>query len=85
MTLEILWQYRTCSAPDEYHHHAIAGAIRKRPSDWKRPPERLNHTWLGDIEPDLRPLNISPSHGYAQEEYATKRECVYVYLCLSAH
>ena len=27
------------SAPDEDHHRAVVAAIRKPPSDWKRPPE----------------------------------------------
>jgi len=49
------------SAPDEDHHHAVAAAIRKPPSDWKRPPGRPNHTWLRAIEQDLKPLNIGPS------------------------
>jgi len=46
---------------DEDHHHAVAAVIRKPPSDWKRPPGRPNHTWLGATESDLRPLNIGPS------------------------
>jgi len=46
------------SAPDEDHHRAVAAAICKPPSDWKRPPGRSNHTWLRVIELELRPLNI---------------------------
>jgi len=41
---------------------AVAAAICKPPSDWKRPPGRPNHTWLRAIELDLRPLNIGPSY-----------------------
>ena len=48
----------------EDHRHAIAGAIRKHPSDWKRPPGRPNHTWLRAIESDLRPLNAGPSYAW---------------------
>jgi len=72
------------SAHDEDHHHAVAAVIRKPPSDWKRPPGRPNHTWLRGTESDLRPLNskqlsmeegsVDCGHGYAQEEYAMKRE-----------
>jgi len=47
------------SAPDEDHHLAVAAAIHKPPSDWKRPPGRPNCTWLRAIESDLRPLNWS--------------------------
>jgi len=47
------------SAPDEDHHRAVAAAIHKPPSDWKRPPGRPNCTWLRAIESDLRPLNWS--------------------------
>ena len=48
---------------DERHHHrAVAAAICKPPSDWKRPPGRPNHAWLRAIESDLRPLNIGPSY-----------------------
>ena len=50
------------SAPDEDHHRAVAAAICKPPSDWKRPPGRPNHTWLRVIELELRPLNIGTSH-----------------------
>jgi len=49
---------------DHHHHHAVAAAaaaIHKPPSDWKRPPDRSNHTWLRAIESDLRPLNSSVS------------------------
>ena len=49
---------------NEDHHRAVAAAIRKTPSDWKRPPGRPNHTWLRTIEPDLRPLNIGPSYAW---------------------
>ena len=48
---------------DERHHHrAVAAAICRPPSDWKRPPGRPNHAWLRAIESDLRPLNIGPSY-----------------------
>ena len=60
-TLEILWLHITRSAADEDHQCAVAAAICQPPSDWKRPPGRPNHTWLGAIEADLRPLNIGPS------------------------
>ena len=76
------------SVPGEVHHHTVAAAIHKPPSDWKRPPGRPNHMWLRATVSDLRPLNIGPScveegslsrtlafecvHGHAQEEYATK-------------
>ena len=44
---------------DEDHHRAAHGAaIRKPPSEWKRPPGRPNHMWLRAIESDLRPLNV---------------------------
>jgi len=52
------------SAPDEDHQHAVAAAIHKPPSDWKRPPGRPNHTWLRAIESDLRPLNIGLSYAW---------------------
>jgi len=52
------------SAPDEDHHRAVAAAIRKPPSDWKRPTGRPNHTWLRAIEADLRPLNIGRSYAW---------------------
>jgi len=52
------------NAPDEDHHRAVAAAIRKPPSDWKRPPGRPNHMWLRAIESDLRPLNIGPSYAW---------------------
>jgi len=61
-TLEILRLHIARSAADEDHHRAVAVAIRKPPSDWKRPPGRPNHTWLRAIESDLRPLNIGPSY-----------------------
>jgi len=70
------------SAPDEDYHRAVAAAIHKPPSDWKRPPGRPNRMWLRAIESDLRPLNIGPSYAwkkaasrehYAQEEYAMKK------------
>jgi len=48
-------------ANDEDHHRAVAAAIRKPPSDWKRHPGRPNHAWLRAIEQDLKPLNIGPS------------------------
>jgi len=50
------------SAHDEDYHRAVAAAIHKPPSDWKRPPGRPNRTWLRAIESDLRPLNIGPSY-----------------------
>jgi len=50
------------SVPDEVHHHTVAAAIRKPPSDWKRPPGRPNCTWLRATVSDLRPLNIGPSY-----------------------
>jgi len=50
------------SAPDEDHHRAVAAAICKPPSDWKRTPGRPNHTWLRATESELRPLNIGTSH-----------------------
>jgi len=56
-----------CSAPDEDHHHAVAAAIHKPPSDWKRCPGRPNHTLLRTIESGLRPLK------HCREEYAMKR------------
>jgi len=59
-TLEILWLHIARSAPDDDHHYAVAAAIRKPPSDWKRP----NYTWLRAIELDLRPLNIVPSYAW---------------------
>jgi len=76
------------SAPDEDYHRAVAAAIHKPPSDWKRPPGRPNHTWLRATESDLRPMNIVRAeygsllttlafdcgHGYAEEEYAMKRQ-----------
>jgi len=62
-------------APDEDHHHAVAAVIRQPPSDWKRPPGRPNHTWLGATESDLRPLNIGPSGAWkkaaSQEHWLT--------------
>ena len=54
----------TRSAPAEGHHHAVAAAIHKPPSDWKRPPGRPNHTWLGVIKSDLRSLNIVNSYAW---------------------
>jgi len=47
---------------NEDHHRAVAAAIRKPPSDWKRPPVRPNHTRLRATELDLRPLNIGSSY-----------------------
>jgi len=47
---EILWLNIARSAADEDHHHTVAAVIRKRPSDWKRPPGRPNHTWLRTTE-----------------------------------
>jgi len=52
------------SAPDEDHHRAVAAAIRKPPSDWKRPPGRPNHTWLRATESDLRPVITGPSYAW---------------------
>ena len=54
--------YLLISGQGQDHHRAVAGAIRKPPSDWKRPPGRPNHTWLRATESDLRPLNIGPSY-----------------------
>jgi len=50
------------SAPDEDYHRAVAAVIHKPPSDWKRPPERPNCTWLRATDSGLRPLNIGPSY-----------------------
>ena len=63
-TLEILWLHIARSAPDDDHHYAVAAAIRKPPSDWKRPPGRPNHMWLRASESDLRPLNIGPFYAW---------------------
>ena len=64
MTLGFLRLHIARSAADEDHHRAVTAAIRKPPSDRKRPPGRPNHTWLRAIEPDLRPLIIGPSYAW---------------------
>ena len=70
-----LFGHITRIAPDEDHYHAVAAVIRKSPSDWKRPPGRPNHTWLGATESDLRPLNIGHSGAWkkaaSQEHWLT--------------
>jgi len=48
----------------EDHHRAVAAAISKPPSDWKRPPGRPNHVWLRAIESDLRLLDIGPFYAW---------------------
>jgi len=53
-----LFGHIACSGPSEDHHRAVAAAIHKPPPDWKWPPMRPNHTWLGTIESDLRPLSV---------------------------
>jgi len=57
---------------------AVAAAICKPPSDWKRPPGRPNCTWLRVTEVDLRPLNIGPS--YTWKKKAASREH-WMWLC----
>ena len=42
-TLEI-FVHIARSAPDEDHQRTVVAAIRKPPSDWKRPSGRPNHT-----------------------------------------
>jgi len=62
----------TRSALTEGHHHAVAAAIHKPPSDWKRPPGRPNHTWLGVIKSDLRSLIlVIPTRGRRQPLQST--------------
>ena len=67
-TLEILWLHIARSAPDEDHHRAVAAAICKPPSDWKRSPGKPNHTWLRATASDLRPLNIGPSYAWKKKQ-----------------
>ena len=60
-----------CSSPNEDHHRSLAAAIKKPPSDWKRPKGRPSHTWLRAIEADFRLLNIGLSSAWKK---ATSRE-----------
>ena len=48
------------SASDEDHYCAVAAAIRKPPSDRKRPRGRPYHMWLRATESDRRLQNIGP-------------------------
>ena len=63
--LEIIWPHCIArSAPDVDHQRAVAAAIRKPSSDWKRPPGRPNHVWLRAIESDLRLLDIGSFYAW---------------------
>ena len=57
------------SAPDEDHHRAVAAAICKPPSDWKRPPGRPKHVaeshWIGAETTEHR-------HCYAWKKAASR-------------
>ena len=60
-------------------HRRPLQPVSKRPSDWKRPPGRPNHTWLRAVESDLRPLKIGPSYVWkkaaSREHWRSTVEC----------
>jgi len=54
-----LFGHNARRSSSENRHYAIAAAIQRTSSDWKRPPGRPSRSWLREaVEEDPKPLNF---------------------------